>query len=198
MARPGSASKRLASYRHREDLTLDELVDTANRLLRELVPKQSRYKVTERPDARTVRYYVTQKLLPKPVSYEGGRARYTGEHLVRLLMIKKLQAEHHTLERIRRVLDATTDEDVLRQLFPSDKRRRPMPTKRIRPELLVSAAPAAPEMIQRRALGHGASADIPERVLETPKLRAELADQLEALARSLRETPAEDNEGGTS
>ena len=54
-------------------------------------------------------------------------------------------------------------------------------------------------MLQRHPLGQGASLDVPERVLKTPKLRAKLADQLESLARSLREeTPAEDNEGGTS
>ncbi len=196
MARDRSASKLLRSYLEREDLTLDELVESADQLLRELVPSQSRYKVTERPDARTIRYYVTQKLLPKPVSYEGGRARYSGAHLARLLMIKKLQAEHHTLERIARVLEQATDEDVLRELFPSTKRSRPAPTKRVRPELLVSATPTeAPEMIQRHALGQGASLDVPERVLNTPKLRAELADQLESLARSLRETPVQEPEG---
>jgi DNA-binding transcriptional MerR regulator len=199
MSSQSSASKRLASYLDREDLTLDELVQTANQLLRELVPRQSRYKVTERPDARTIRYYVTQKLLPKPVSYEGGRARYSGAHLARLLMIKKLQAEHHTLERIARVLGSATDEDILRELFPSAKRRSPAAMKRVRPELLVSAGPTdTPEMIQRHALGQGASLDLPERALKTPRLRAELADQLESLARSLRETPAEDSEGGSS
>lgn len=199
MSSQSSASKRLTSYLDRHDLTLDELVESADQLLRELAPRQSRYKVTERPDARTIRYYVTQKLLPKPVSYEGGRARYSGPHLARLLLIKKLQAEHHTLERIARVLDAATDEDVLRELFPSGKQPRPAPMKRVRPELLVSAAPTEPpEMIQRHALGQGASLDLPERVLKTARLRAELADQLESLARSLRETPAEDNEGDSS
>ena len=199
MSSQSSASKRLTSYLDRHDLTLDELVESADQLLRELAPRQSRYKVTERPDARTIRYYVTQKLLPKPLSYEGGRARYSGAHLARLLLIKKLQAEHHTLERIARVLNAATDEDVLRELFPSGKRPRPAPMKRVRPELLVSAAPTeAPEMIQRHALGQGASLDLPERVLKTARLRAELADQLESLARSLRETPAEDNEGDSS
>ncbi len=199
MSSQSSVSKRLISYLDRHDLTLDELVESADQLLRELAPRQSRYKVTERPDARTIRYYVTQKLLPKPVSYEGGRARYSGAHLTRLLLIKKLQAEHHTLERIARVLDAAADEDVLRELFPSGRRPRPAPMKRVKPELLVSPAPTdTPEMIQRHALGHGASLDLPDRVLKTPRLRAELADQLESLARSLRETPAEDNEGDSS
>ena len=107
--------ERLRPYLRRDDLTLEELVEVADGLLRELAPKQSRYKVTERPDGRTIRYYITQKLLPRPESYEGGRARYSGQHLTRLLLIKKLQAEHHTLQRIAGVLETASDEDVLRE-----------------------------------------------------------------------------------
>jgi DNA-binding transcriptional MerR regulator len=193
------ASKRLESYLDREDLTLDELVEVTNELLSELVPKQSRYKVTERPDARTVRYYVTQKLLPKPVSYEGGRARYSGQHLIRLLMVKKLQSEHHTLERIARILEKATDGDLLRTLFPSRTPRRPAAVKRIKPELLVATAAAeTPETIQRHSLGQGVSLDVPDRVLKSPGLRAQLADRLESLARALRDNPTEDDERGNA
>ena len=78
--------ERLSPYLNRDDLTIEELVEAAAGLLREMVPRQSRYKVTERPDARTIRYYITQKLLPSPASYEGGRARYSGQHLARLLL----------------------------------------------------------------------------------------------------------------
>ena len=196
-----SIRRRLVDTLEREDLTIEELVEEADTLLRELAPKQSRYRVTERPDARTVRYYVTQKLLPKPVSYAGGRARYSGRHLARLLMIKKLQAEHHTLQRIASVLETVSDEDVLRELFPSSKRRRPAPTKRVKPERLVAAASsesAEPETFQRRSLGHGASLDLPERLLKDRNLRAELADRLESLARSLRGSTHEEDEGDDS
>ncbi len=190
--------ERLRSYLSRNDLTIEELVEVADGLLRELAPKQSRYKVRERPDARTIRYYITQKLLPKPESYEGGRARYSGQHLARLLLIKKLQAEHHTLQRIRNVLETASDEDVLRELFPT-KKRRPAALKRIAADRLVSASapsPASePETFQRRALGRGASLDVPESVLRDPTLRAELADRLDAIVRSLREGDEEDNKG---
>ena len=57
---------------------MEELVDAADGIVAELAPRQTRYKVTERPDARTIRYYVTQGLLPKPLGYDGGRARYGG------------------------------------------------------------------------------------------------------------------------
>ncbi len=190
---------RLRRYLSRDDLTIEELVEVAEGLLRELAPKQSRYKVTERPDARTIRYYITQKLLPKPESYEGGRARYSGKHLARLLLIKKLQAEHHTLQRIASVLETAGDEDVLRELFPTIKKRQPAALKRIPADRLVVASGSSPtsepETFQRRALGHGASLDVPESVLRDPTLRAELADRLDAIVRSFRGSDEEDNKG---
>ena len=73
-----SLSRWLADWLGRQDLTLEELVEAASSLLPAIAPRQTRYKVTERPDARTIRYYITQNLLPRPVDYEGGRARYTG------------------------------------------------------------------------------------------------------------------------
>ena len=93
--------ERLRPYLSRDDLTIEDLVEVADGLLRELAPKQSRYKVTERPDARTIRYYITQKLLPRPESYEGGRARYSGQHVARLLMIKKLTVPEAFRDRFK-------------------------------------------------------------------------------------------------
>lgn len=106
----------LRRWLDRQDLTLEELVETTDALVGEFVPKQTRYKVTERPDARTVRYYVSEELLPKVVGYQGGRARYSGSHLIRLLLIKKLQADHQSLPRIKNVLKGMADGEVLAQL----------------------------------------------------------------------------------
>ena len=96
----------------RDDLTIDDLVDAADRLLPHVADEQTRYKVTDRPDVRTIRYYVTRGLLPRATGYAGGRARYGGTHLLRLLLIKKLQAEHFTLSRIERTLEDLDDETV--------------------------------------------------------------------------------------
>jgi DNA-binding transcriptional MerR regulator len=147
----------LARWLERQDLTMEELVETAEGLVDALVPKQTRYKVTERPDARTVRYYVTQGLLPKPVGYDGGRARYSGSHLLRLVWIKKLQAEHHTLARIAKVLEGATDQSALRAL-----------------EAEPAAAPAATAIT------------LTPEILADPDKREELAESLEALAAWLR------------
>lgn len=172
----------LRRYAARADLTMEELVETADTLVRQLAPKQTRYKVTERPDARTIRYYVTQELLPKPVSYEGGRARYSGSHLFRLLLIKKLQAEHHTLARIARVLEESDDDAVLAMLVahaPEDE-----PPKRA--AAAAAALPAAP--VPRLSLAEGGALEVPEEALRDPEKRRRIAESLEALARWLRAT----------
>jgi len=114
------APDQLAPFEGRTDLTLDELVEAAEALLAAVAPVQQRYKVTARPDVRTIRYYTSQGLLPKPVGYDGGRARYALTHLLRLLWIKKLQAEHHTLARIKQQMKKASDADVRRALVASD------------------------------------------------------------------------------
>ncbi len=110
----------LQEIRGRRGMTIDDLVDEAARLLPTVAGHQTRYKVTDRPDVRTIRYYVTRGLLPKAHDYEGGRARYGGTHLIRLLLIKKLQAEHHTLTRISSTLEQADDRGVMALLLGED------------------------------------------------------------------------------
>ena len=163
----------LPEWLGRTDLTMEELVETAEALVGRIVPKQTKYKVTERPDARTIRYYVTQGLLPKPVGYEGGRARYSGSHLLRLVWIKKLQAEHHTLARISKLLEGASDETVLR-------------------EIGVDAPAPATVTEEKEAAAEATAAPAPEGfaitpdVLADPVKRVKLAESLEQLAAWLR------------
>lgn len=157
----------LRSWLSRQDLTMEELVETAEALVGSIAPRQTKYKVSERPDARTIRYYVTQGLLPKPVGYDGGRARYSGSHLLRLVWIKKLQAEHHTLSRIARVLDGATDEAVLAGLEAGAREGAPAP--------------------ESKAAAASAGISITPDVLADPEKRKKLAESLEELAAWLRQ-----------
>ncbi|WP_428267677.1 MerR family transcriptional regulator [Haliangium sp.] len=155
----------LAAALERDDLTIDELVGETDRFLRALAPAQSRYKVRDRPDVRTIRYYTSQSLLPKPTGYRGGRARYTGSHLLRLLYIKKLQAEHHTLQQIARRLARADDQAVLAALQAglgpaSGAVARPAPAPSVRTE--HPAADPAPSPSGGRDPGR------PARVLDLP------------------------------
>lgn len=151
----------------RSDLTIEELIESADELLERIAPSQTRYKVRERPDVRTIRYYVTQGLLPKPLSYEGGRARYGRTHLLRLLFIKKKQAEHETLARITAELKRKSDEELIALFFPSEQ-------------------PAARGLRQLELIP-GAALVVADEILEDPALRAELRASLEALIHQLKE-----------
>lgn len=102
----------IAPYTGRTDLSLDALIDAAESLLVRAAPVQQRKKVTAKPDVRTVRYYTAQGLLPKPLSYDGGRARYGLVHLLRLVFIKVRQTTHHSLRQIRAELDTLSTAEV--------------------------------------------------------------------------------------
>ncbi|MEP6691655.1 MAG: MerR family transcriptional regulator [Gemmatimonadaceae bacterium] len=61
--------------------------------------------------ARTVRYYVQQGLLPSAGS-RGPGARYDRGHVDRLLLIKRLQAQHLPLAEIRKRLEGLTASEL--------------------------------------------------------------------------------------
>jgi DNA-binding transcriptional MerR regulator len=77
-----------------------------------------RYTLTELADLagvtpRTIRFYVTQGLLPAP-GQVGPGAKYDDTDLARLRLIKRLQRDHRPLADIRRQLDQLDDATVLR------------------------------------------------------------------------------------
>ena len=72
-----------------------------------------RYSLTELADLagvtpRTVRYYMSQGLLPSPGT-SGPGAKYDDAHLVRLRLVRKLQREHLPLAEIRQRLAGLDD-----------------------------------------------------------------------------------------
>ncbi len=87
-------------------LSIDELITSVSELLVQVAPVQTKYKVSEVPDGRTIRYYISQGLMSKPLGYAGGRANYDNAHILTLLVIKKLQAEHFSLRQIKQTLES--------------------------------------------------------------------------------------------
>lgn len=98
---------RLEQVRNRE-WDLEELAQTASQVLPDMVGRQTRYKVTETPDLRTLRYYITQGLLDPP-HYVAGRALYVRRHLLQIIAIKKLQSECLPIRKIREILPGLDD-----------------------------------------------------------------------------------------
>lgn len=60
---------------------------------------------------RTVRYYISQGLLPSPGT-SGPGAKYDDAHLVRLRLVRKLQREHLPLAEIRQRLAGLDDTTI--------------------------------------------------------------------------------------
>ncbi|MCC6993422.1 MAG: MerR family transcriptional regulator [Deltaproteobacteria bacterium] len=61
---------------------------------------------------RTVRYYVQRGLLPAPV-FRGRDTAYSGEHLLRLRAIKKLQEQFLPLDAIQAELQRRTPREII-------------------------------------------------------------------------------------
>ena len=156
----------------RGEMTIESLAEEANTLLLRVAPKQTRYKVTERVDVRTIRYYLARKLLPKACSYTGGRAQYDGAHLVRILMIKRLQAEGCTLRQIGQRLEGMSGEAIVQALFEATPE----------PEAPADPQEEAQES-NRFHLSGGGTVEVPRYLLQNNEARKRLADDLRALAR---------------
>jgi DNA-binding transcriptional MerR regulator len=93
----------LDRYRDAE-LTLEDLAETAVRLLKRLEVRSDDGRIAPAPDVRSVRYYQTIGVVDRPIRYEGRRAVYGFRHLLQLLAVKQFQQEGHSLHLIQRSL----------------------------------------------------------------------------------------------
>ncbi len=112
----------LKPYQDRNDFDLETLSTVAAGLLPDLVGRQTRYKVTDTPDLRTLRYYIAEGLLDPTLTYDRGGARFGYRHLLQIVAVKKLQAEYLPIRKIREILsglDERSLEQVVRDRVPS-------------------------------------------------------------------------------
>lgn len=96
------------------EFNIDELVEQSARMIELFVPKQERYKVTDYPDARTVRFYITRGLMDKPNRYNGQRAIYGSKHLLQLITIKYFQSEYLSIKKIHEIIDGLCQDELLK------------------------------------------------------------------------------------
>lgn len=77
---------------------------------------------------RTIRYYIQERLVPRPHG-RGPKAAYGDEHLDRLLLIRNLQDGGETLEQIRDLLAVMDESDVQSSLadLARERHRPPAP-----------------------------------------------------------------------
>jgi DNA-binding transcriptional MerR regulator len=85
--------RRLAQFKNRKFVGVKELAHEAETLLREMGSEQERGNVSDYPNERTVRFYLSEGLLSQPEEKKGSALIFNYSHLLTLLAIKKLQAQ---------------------------------------------------------------------------------------------------------
>jgi DNA-binding transcriptional MerR regulator len=157
--------------------TMDDLIDRVRDALPRLVAGgQPRYKVTDVPDARTVRYYISLGLVDQPHGRRGTFALYGKRHLLQVLAVKKLQAEYLPIRKIEALL-AGRDDAALEALLGGA----------VALAEILRAAPAAPAASGAAWVRHEVRPGVEIHVREGTALpRAELDALQEEVARLLR------------
>jgi DNA-binding transcriptional MerR regulator len=106
------ATAKLYKHRGRIDIKLDELVGIANELINLVVPRQPSDRVAEILNERSLRYYITEGLIDRPVGKEGTAALYGYRHLLQALIVKALQGAYLPIKRIREILAGKNDQEL--------------------------------------------------------------------------------------
>lgn len=107
---------RLEKTRQAKYVGVAELTDEAAKILAEIGPAQERGTVSEVPDERTVRYYLSEGLLSPAEDKQGTASVFGYRHLLQLLVVKKLQSEHLPIRKIRELVDGRVERDLERLL----------------------------------------------------------------------------------
>jgi len=187
---------------HREGMwSLPEFVDLVNDLLPAYLPKNATGRVVDEVNPRLVRHYGTQGLLPEP-RREGREARYLYEHLVTMLVVRRLLAEGFGSGAIGQVLEgrdpaqleALLDGGLRIELVPDDT--APDPGGRaaflakVRQRAGLDPAPAAVSSITPRKFvtpppTHSTTSTSPDQgpFRESHWTRIDLLDGLELMVR---------------
>jgi len=87
---------------------LPEFARVSEQVLSELGIEQKRGTVSLVPDERTIRYYLAEGLIQPVDEKQGTASVFIYKHLLQLVVIKKLQAEHLPIRKIRELV---TDKD---------------------------------------------------------------------------------------
>lgn len=99
-------------YRGESSLTMAQFIAALRELIPQVAPTQTKYRVTELPSERTVRFYTATNLVDKPVAREGSHARYGYRHLLQVLAVKYLQSQYLPLVKIRSLVENVSNRDL--------------------------------------------------------------------------------------
>jgi len=107
---------RVEDLRGRKFVGVAELASAATAILSESAPVQERGTVSEYPDERTIRYYLSEGLLSPSDEKQGTASVFGSLQLLQLLVVKRLQAEHLPIRKIRELVEGRNQEELERLL----------------------------------------------------------------------------------
>jgi len=99
-------------HRGRKYVGLPEFAQAGEQILAEMDFEQERGTVTNLPDERTIRYYIAEGLIQAPGEKQGTASVFGYQHLLQLIAIKKLQAEHLPIRKIRELVNGKTEREL--------------------------------------------------------------------------------------
>jgi DNA-binding transcriptional MerR regulator len=105
-------------YRGETSFTLRKLIEILKEQIPQVSPPQTKYKVTDIPTERTVRFYTASSLVDKPAGRDGANALYGYRQILQILAIKYLQSQYLPLVKIRSLVK-NADNRELELLIPA-------------------------------------------------------------------------------
>lgn len=91
---------------------LPEFARVGEQVLAEMGLEQARGTVTSVPDERTIRYYMAEGLVQTPEERQGTASVFGYINLLQLLTVKKLQAEHLPIRKIRELVAGKSEQEL--------------------------------------------------------------------------------------
>ena len=142
--------------RGRKYVGLPEFARAGEQVLAEMGLEQARGTVTSVPDERTIRYYMAEGLVQTPEERQGTASVFGYINLLQLLTVKKLQAEHLPIRKIRELVAGKSEQELETLLgigSTAAKKSRETEAKRYLESLLApTSAPAALTLKEAAAL----------------------------------------------
>ncbi len=127
----------------RKYVGLPEFARVSGQLVADLQLEQQRGTVTSVPDERTIRYYLAEGLIQTPEERQGTASVFSYLNLLQLLTVKKLQAEHLPIRKIRELVAGKSEQELETLLGARGPSGKNTEAKRYL-ESLLAPAPSAP------------------------------------------------------
>lgn len=105
-------SQTVLKEKGRKYVGLPEFARVSEQILAEMGLEQERGTVTSVPDERTIRYYMAEGLIQTPEERQGTASVFGYLNLLQLLTVKKLQAEHLPIRKIRELVAGKSEQEL--------------------------------------------------------------------------------------